>query len=150
MLQQILAFLSADAPPATAPDRRLAVAVLLIEAATRDDTFSAPERDVIGRLLVEKFGLSAPERDQLVARAEQVNAGMTQLHPFTRVVIEQMDQPARIELIEMLWEVAYADGVLDPEEDGLIRRLGALIHVSDRDRVLARQRALQRLAREKE
>ena len=95
---------------------------------------------------MEKFDLSAQERDQLVARAEQVNAGMTQLHPFTRVVIEQMDQPARIELIEMLWEVAYADGVLDPEEDGLIRRLGALIHVSDRDRVLARQRALQRLA----
>jgi len=46
----------------------------------------------------------------------------------------------------MMWEVAYADGVLDPEEDALIRRLGNLIHITDRDRVLARQRVLARKA----
>ena len=44
----------------------------------------------------------------------------------------------------MLWDVAYADGVLDPEEDLLIRRIAGLIYVSDRDRVLARQRVLAR------
>jgi uncharacterized tellurite resistance protein B-like protein len=50
----------------------------------------------------------------------------------------------RIHLIEMLWDVAYADGVLDPEEDLLIRRIAGLIYVGDRDRVLARQRVLAR------
>jgi uncharacterized tellurite resistance protein B-like protein len=47
----------------------------------------------------------------------------------------------------MLWQVAYADGVLDPEEDLLIRRVAGLIHVTDRERVLARQRALAALGR---
>jgi uncharacterized tellurite resistance protein B-like protein len=146
MLQQILDFLSAGEPPRTPPDRKLAVAVLLVEAAHRDDTFSSDERAVIGRLLADKFGLTPQERDRLLASAEDVNAAMTQLHPFTRVVFEQMTPPERIELIEMMWEVAYADGVLDPEEDALIRRLGNLIHITDRDRVLARQRVLARKA----
>jgi uncharacterized tellurite resistance protein B-like protein len=47
----------------------------------------------------------------------------------------------------MLWDVAYADGVLDPEEDLLIRRISGLIHVTDRERVLARQEVLKRLGR---
>ena len=47
-------------------------------------------------------------------------------------------------VIEMLWDVAYADGVLDPEEDLLIRRIAGLIYVDDRERVMARQRVLAR------
>lgn len=146
MLQQILDFLSAGAPPRTEPDRKLAVAVLLVEAAHRDDSFSPEERAVIARLLTQKYGLTGEERDRLLSDAEDVNASMTQLHPYTRVVFEQMNPSERIELIEMMWEVAYADGVLDPEEDALIRRLGNPIHITDRDRVLARQRVLARKA----
>jgi uncharacterized tellurite resistance protein B-like protein len=45
----------------------------------------------------------------------------------------------------MLWEVAYADGVLDEYEDSLLRRVGGLIYVPDRERGMARQRVLRRL-----
>jgi uncharacterized tellurite resistance protein B-like protein len=45
----------------------------------------------------------------------------------------------------MLWEVAYADGVLDPLEDSLLRRVGGLIDVSDHERGEAKQRVLRRL-----
>ena len=51
----------------------------------------------------------------------------------------------RVELIEMLWEVAYAYGVLDEYEDSLLRRVGGLIYVPDRERGEARQRVLKRL-----
>ena len=43
----------------------------------------------------------------------------------------------------MLWEVAYADGVLDEYEDSLLRRVGGLIYVPDRERGMARQRVLK-------
>jgi uncharacterized tellurite resistance protein B-like protein len=59
-----------------------------------------------------------------------------------------MSPEERVELIEMLWGVAYADGVLDPEEDLLVRRIAGLIHVDDRERVLARQRVLARRERQ--
>ena len=50
----------------------------------------------------------------------------------------------KIRMLEMLWEVAYVDGELDPAEDMLIRRIAGLIHVEDRDRVLAKQRVLNK------
>ncbi len=100
---------------------------------------------MIERLLMAKFALSKEECAQLLASCEETIARMVQLHPYTHAVFEQMDPEERVNLIEMLWEVAYADGVLDPEEDALIRRLGGLIYVTDRDRMLARQRVLSRL-----
>jgi uncharacterized tellurite resistance protein B-like protein len=55
-----------------------------------------------------------------------------------------MEMIERIELVGMLWDVAYADDQLHPEEELLIRRIAGLISVSDRDRVVARQRAQAR------
>ncbi|HVT25648.1 MAG TPA: TerB family tellurite resistance protein [Rhizomicrobium sp.] len=129
-------------------DLRLAVAVLLVEAAHRDEQFGPEERAVIERLLTEKFALSKDECDQLISSGEATTARMVQLHPYTHAVFEQMDPEERIQLIEMLWEVAYADGVLDPEEDALIRKIGGLIYITDRDRMLARKRVLERMGRQ--
>ncbi len=58
-----------------------------------------------------------------------------------------MEPASRIRLIEMLWEVAYADGKLDPDEDVLLRRVAGLIYISDEDRIAARQRVLSRIGK---
>jgi uncharacterized tellurite resistance protein B-like protein len=121
-------------------DLRMAVAILLLEAAHMDDTFSAPEYVMIQKLLATKFGLSPSEANDLLAISEEKIKNVVQLHPYTNTVFSQMSEAERIQLIEMLWEVAYADDVLDPEEDALIRKLAGLIHVPDRERMLARQR----------
>ena len=111
-----------------------------------DDTFGPEERVMIEHLLAQKFALSAEECAKLLADSEAQSARMTQLHPYTQAIFEQMPMEERTQLIEMLWEVAYADGILDPEEDSLIRRIAGLIYVTDRDRVLARKKVVDRLA----
>ena len=68
----------------------------------------------------------------------------TQFFPFTQEICRQIEPEARVQIIEMLWEVAYADGALDPEEDMLLRRIAGLIYVDDRERTLARQRAVEK------
>jgi len=133
-----------SAPEPRAPDLRLSVAVLLLEAARQDDHFDARERATIKKLLAARFALSASECDQLIATAQVQAAELVQLHGHTSVIAAAMTPAQRIELIEMLWDVAYADGVLDPEEDLLIRRIAGLIYVDDRERVMARQRVLAR------
>lgn len=144
MFMQLMNFLKAPETQRPA-DLKVAVAVLLLEAAYRDDTFSADERAVIAGLLRERFGLSESEASQLMAATESKVRQMVQLQPFTHAISEQMPPAARIGIIEMLWEVAYADGVLDPEEDAMIRKVAGLIYVEDRDRMLARQRVLARM-----
>ena len=56
-----------------------------------------------------------------------------------------MAEQKRIEVIEMLWETVYSDGVLTPDEDALIRQVASLIYVSDRDRGDARLRVVRKL-----
>jgi len=148
MLNRIRKFLTAPEPKMTRrDDLQIAVAVLLVEAARMDDEFSGSERAAIERLLAGKFKLSPGETRQLLGIAETTAEKSHQLHPFTRLAVERMGRERRLRLIEMLWEVAYSDGSLDAQEDHLLRRVGGLIHVSDADRVAARQRVLERLAR---
>jgi uncharacterized tellurite resistance protein B-like protein len=132
-------------PRGPADDLQIAVAALLVEAARMNDHFDAAERETIRRLLAARFGLSPEATGDLLAAAERAVARSAQLFRFTDMVIRRLEPEQRIPIIEMLWEVAYADGRLDPEEDALLRRIGGLIGVSDQDRMRARRRALQRL-----
>jgi len=146
MFNQILSLLSGDAPASTRSDQlQVAVAALMVHAAAMDDTFDATERRTIERLLGERFALPPDTVAKLLAAAETRAEESSQLYPFTRLAVEKLDQQGRVQLIEMLWEVAYADGVLDPDEDALLRRVAGLLYVSDYDRGEARKRVLRRI-----
>jgi uncharacterized tellurite resistance protein B-like protein len=131
-------------PPPREPNPRLSVAVLMVEAAVQDEIFCERERAMIQSLLTRRFDLTADEFAQLMAAAEEQNKQMVQLHGHTSDISDSMVMAERVELIGMLWDVAYADGTLHPDEDLLIRRIAGLISVGDRDRVFARNRAQAR------
>ena len=148
MIDRVLDFLTGRKTPALAnsPDElELAVAALLIEAARMDDQFDERERATIERVLAEKFELSPEAVGSLMDAAEEAVRQSTQFFPFTRQIVQRISPEDRAQILEMMWEVAYADGVLDPQEDALLRRIAGLIHVTDRERGLARQRALEKL-----
>ena len=148
VIDRIRKLLSApESAPTRRDDLQIAVAVLLIEAARMDDTFDPHERATIEALLEHKFQLSHDETQQLLKLAEETAERSHQLHPFTRLAVERMEPARRIRLIEMLWEVAYADGKLDPDEDVLLRRVAGLIYISDEDRIAARRRVLSRIGK---
>lgn len=124
---------------------RIAAAALMVEAAQLDDNFDAQERDKIRELVAERFELGAEESDSLIEAAEARVAESSQLHGFTRVIKAKFSLEERIDLMEMLWEVVYADGELHHYEANLMRRLAGLLHVSDRDVGAARKRAQARI-----
>jgi len=124
---------------------QLAAAALMVEAAGLDDDFSAAERGKIGDLLARRFGLAADATEALIAAAELRIAESGHLQGFTRVIKQSFDPEERVALLQMLWEVVYADGRLHDYEASLMRRLAGLLHVPDRDSGVARKRALERL-----
>jgi uncharacterized tellurite resistance protein B-like protein len=129
---------------------QLAVAALLLEAAiVVDGQFDENERDTIQRILERRFGLSPADAQELLAAAKRRVEGSAQLFRFTSTINNRLARERRVELIEMLWQVAYADGVLDPLEDSLLRRVAGLIDVSDRDRGDAKRRVLRQLGLER-
>lgn len=138
--------------PAARPHRRhdvdelhLAAAALLVEAACLDEDFGDAERARIGPLVRDRFGLTAEETKTLIETAEREVEDANQIFHFTRAIKDGFDHDERIVMIEMLWEVVFADGKLHDYEANLLRRVGGLIYVSDQEIGAARKRVLARL-----
>jgi len=126
-------------------DLHLAAAALLVEAATMDGHFDSEERDAIRSALEDGFGLTADVADELIVDGERAAERSTQLVGFTRVIKDRLELEDRVKLIEMLWEVAYADGEVHHYESNLVRRIAGLLYVPDRDSGEARKRVANRL-----
>ena len=131
--------------PQTFEDRQLAAAALMVEAARLDGRFEAGERQRIGDLLRTRFHLSDAEADDLLMEGERASDESVEWQGFTRAIKDGFDQGERIALIEMLWEVVYADGELHDYEASLLRRVAGLLYVPDRDSGEARKRVMDRL-----
>ncbi len=128
-------------------DPAFALAVLLIEIARSDHRVEDREQSVIERALALRFGLERSEVTRLIKAAEDGANQAADLFHFTQIVVRNFTPEERIGVIEMLWEVAYSDGVLTGDQDALIRRVAGLIYVSDRERAEARRRVIERLER---
>lgn len=126
-------------------DAHVAAAALLVEAASIDGDFGDDERHAIAGLLAKKFTLEIDKVEALIASAEQAVKGSVDHYGFARQVTDSYDHEGRIGLLEMLWEVVYADGVVHDFEASLVRRLSGLLHVPDREAGEARKRVIERL-----
>ena len=147
MIDRILALFSGDVGPwVAAPDAaQLAAAALLVEAAWLDGRFDDDERRVILVLLERRFGLTREDAEALLDAGRKAAEDSNQLYAFTRVLKDRFSFEDRIRIVEMLWEVAYADGALHDYEASLMRRVCGLLFVTDRENGLARNRVLKRL-----
>jgi len=149
MLDRLKQLFQPDAAPTPSGPRsfdalQLAAAALMVEAATLDSRFDADERNRIGQLVQDRFALSPEEATELIAEAEKTAAESVEFQGFTSAIKEGFDHAERVQLIEMLWEVVYADGELHDYEASLLRRVTGLLYVSDRESGEARKRVLAR------
>ena len=127
------------------PDEfHLAAAVLLVYAATSDADFNTSEKSQIERLCETKFELTPEEAHALMEAAGHEVDESVQLLKFTRTIKDGFSYDERINLIEMLWEVVYADQFVHANEAQLMRRISGLIYVDDRDSGMARARVKTR------
>ena len=123
----------------------LAAAALLVHAARIDDAFATIEKRQIFEILRTRFSLDTAETEELMAAAEQREENSIQILGFTKTLKDAFTYDERVGVMEMLWEVVLADGELDVHEDQLMRRIGGLLYIEDRDRGIAKRRARQRL-----
>ena len=62
------------------------------------------------------------------------------LYHFTHLLNRALDEQGRARIIEMMWEIVYADGRRDELEDNLLWRAADLLGVSPRERIELRRR----------
>ncbi|MBX3586701.1 MAG: TerB family tellurite resistance protein [Ramlibacter sp.] len=120
---------------------RLATAVLLVEVMRADPTLAAPEREAVMATLRHRFGLADEALDRLVAQAEEESRRANDYFHFTSCLNERLTQPQKIEVVEAMWQVAYADAHLDANENHVISKVAGLLHVTHGEYIAAKLRA---------
>jgi uncharacterized tellurite resistance protein B-like protein len=121
-------------------DYRLAAAALLVHAAAIDGEMSQPERDKLHDLIKQRFELDDSATDELVEQATEAEHEAVDLYHFTHLLNRSLDEPGRARIIEMMWEIVFADGGRDELEDNLLWRAADLLGVSSRERIELRRR----------
>lgn len=139
MFDALLRRLSA-AEPAPSDSGRLALAALLVRMARADGEYARAEIDRIDNLLITRYKLGPFEVADLRQRAENLEENAPDTVRFTRAIKDAVPYEDRQQVIELLWEIALADGGRDHEEDALMRLVAPMLGVNDRDSALARQR----------
>lgn len=121
-------------------DYRLAAAALLVHAAAIDGEISDVERARLHDLIMQRFKLDDESADKLIARAEEVDERAVDLYHFTTRLNRALDDTQRARVVEMMWQVVFADGAVTEFEDNLIWRAADLLNVSREERIALRTR----------
>lgn len=125
------------------PDElHLAAAALLLEAALLDGSLDEVEKHAVTELVRKRFDLDEEATDVIMTEAEKKARDAVDIHSFLRVLISNFDPEEQLELVEMLWDVICADGVIHDFESNLVRRVVGMSAVSDRDSGTARKKAM--------
>jgi len=124
-------------------DARVAACALLMEMAAADDEFSSGEKEVILNILKNDSGLSQEEADALMAEADKELESSLDLWQFTNLINRNYSKDEKISVIETVWRVVYADGVLDKYEDYFVHKLADLLHLKHSELIDAKLKILR-------
>lgn len=124
-------------------DYRLAATALLVHAARIDGQFAEAERTRLRALLRDRFGLDETDAAELLAEASELEREAIDLYQFTSQLNRALEEKGRARLVEMMWQIAYADGVISEFEDNLIWRAADLLGISRRERIALRNRVAE-------
>jgi uncharacterized tellurite resistance protein B-like protein len=125
---------------------RLAATALLIHVISLDGEPSDAEKRKLHSLIESRFGLDPGTADQLIASATLVEGEAVDLYHFTSVIMRQVNEEGRLRIVEMMWELVYADGQVSEFEDNVVWRAADLLAVSSRDRIDLKHRVAARIA----
>jgi uncharacterized tellurite resistance protein B-like protein len=121
-------------------DYRLAACALLVHTAVIDGAFSDVERRRLHKLIQQRFQLNDEAADELISEAVEVERRSIDLYQFTVRLNRTLDAAGRARVVEMMWQMVFADGDVTEFEDNLIWRAADLLHVPREERIALRDR----------
>src|ERR1700741_4325583 len=114
---------------------RLAATALLVHVISIDGEPNEAEKRKLHSLIESRFGLDPGTADQLIASATLVEGEAVDLYHFTSVIMRSVDEAGRLRIVEMMWELVYADGNVTEFEDNVVWRASDLLGISSHDRL---------------
>ena len=116
----------------------LATCALLLEMANIDGKFSESEKESIIKILKKDYKLSDEHADALIEAADEELKKSIDLWKFAKLINQNYSTDEKIQIIETIWKVVYADDRLDKYEDYLIHKLAKLLRLNHKQLIDAK------------
>ncbi|WP_048308238.1 TerB family tellurite resistance protein [Halomonas sp. PR-M31] len=134
--------------PAQEQDRRLtlelATAVLFCEIVRADYQRDPRELELLKLKLQRRFAMDDAAVNELIRSAEEEADQAVDHFEFVRLINEHYDYDDKVVLVELMWELAYADDELDAYEEHRIRKLADLLFVRHSDFIRTKLRVQEK------
>lgn len=147
LIEKIETALAPSQDPAATHDEhllQLSAAVLMIEVMRADHHMAPEEEKRLVHLIQRHFGLDEQETSDLIELAHGEAEKSVSLHRFTRQLTDGLEVPERAHVVELLWELAYADGRIDMHEEHLIRQIADWLYLPHNIFIRAKHRAAKK------
>ena len=118
----------------------IATCALLLEMAHTDEEFSDIEESEIKKIMQSEFGLSDIKLEEIVNLSNEARKESLDLWQFTNLINENYSKREKIQVIEFIWRVVYADNKVDKYEEYLVRKLSYLLNIDHKDMIDAKLR----------
>lgn len=123
-------------------DIRVATCALFLEMAHIDGEFSDAERENIIAILKKDYQLPDEHVGELLKASEEELKKSVDLWQFTNLINQNYSLEEKIRIIELMWEIVYADGKLDHYEDYLVHKLANLLRLTHKQLIDAKLKIL--------
>ena len=145
MINKILGLLQGNRPEENSSHFskvQLATCALLLEVAHSDGAYQAVEARIVNDLLSKKFDLSPAAVAQLIDHAQDHRSETHDLFQFAREINAHFGREEKLDILEGVWQIIYADGTLDKFEDALARQLATLLRLDHKDAIARKLKVL--------
>ena len=109
----------------------LIASVLAFEIARSDGEISESELNILFQEIKKISSKVGKDEEEILNIIEIYSSDSVSFYEFIEDINKDFSKEEKLSLVSLLWDVAYADKILDIDEERLIRRIADLIRLKD-------------------
>ena len=108
---------------------KLIALCLAFEVANADNDIDIREKDLILEKIKESIDLSVLTEKEIFDVIQEESEKRVSFYDIINDINKNLDKKEKIDVLKMLWQIAYADKVLDVDEERIIRRSAEMLGI---------------------
>ena len=109
---------------------KLIALCLAFEVANADNDIDLRERNLILEKISESIDISVLTEKEIFDVIQKESQKRVSFYDIIHDINKNLDKKEKIDILKMLWEIAYADKVLDVDEERIIRRSAEMLGIN--------------------
>ena len=108
---------------------KLIALCLVYEVANADNDIDVREKDLILEKIKESVDVSVLTEKEIFDVIQEESQKRVSFYDIINDINKNLDKKEKISVLKMLWEIAYADKVLDVDEERIIKRSAEMLGI---------------------